>query len=141
MEIRIEIAKKNDYPQFAEVHKRFTYVGSNNTRESIVNEERFNEYVELASMFVAFEGDVMVGYAIVTAYEDGTCDINEIFVLPEHQHKGIGKAIVQKIEKDAKDSEITQLRVFSIFIETDSFWMMKCYFRPDENGYLVLNIN
>lgn len=141
MEIRSENATRNDYPKFADVHKRFTYVGSTEPREPIVSQERFNEYVDAGSMFAAFEGEKMVGYAIVSAYEDGTCDINEIFVLPEYQHRGVGKAIVQKVIKEARASELTKLKVFSVFMETDNFWMRKCLFTPDEDGYLVLNLN
>lgn len=141
MDIRIENATRKDYPKFADVHSRFTYVASTEVRKPIVNQEQFNEYVDSGSLFAAFEGDVMVGYAIVSAYEDGTCDINEIFVLPEYQHRGVGKAIVQKIVEEAKASELTKLKVFSIFMETDSFWMRKCLFTPDEDGYLVLNLN
>ena len=141
MEIRIENATRNDYPEFADVHGRFTYVASTEARGPIVNQEQFNEYVDAGSMFAAFEGEKMIGYAIVSAYEDGTCDINEIFVLPEYQHKGVGKAIVQKIVEEAKASELTKLKVFSVFMETDSFWMRKCLFAPDEDGYLILNIN
>ena len=140
MMINVECATKKDYPQFKDVHNRFSYVGSTELREPVVDEQRFLEYVENGSMFVGFEGDTIVGYAIVSGYDDGTCDINEIFVLPEHQHKGYGKQIVQKIEKVAKESGFTQLRVFSIFIETDCFWMRKCCFRAEESGYLVKNL-
>ena len=140
MMINVESATQKDYAQFHEVHSRFTYVGSTELRAPIVDEKRFNEYVENGSMFVAFEGNTMVGYAIVSGYEDGTCDINEIFVLQEYQHKGYGKQIVQKIKEEAKASGFTQLRVFSIFIETDCFWMRKCNFRSEESGYLVHEI-
>lgn len=141
MMINVECATQKDFPKFRDVHKRFTYLGSTEPREPVVNEQRFSEYVENGSLFVAFEGDVLVGYAIVSGYEDGTCDVNEIFVLPEYQHKGYGKQIVQKIEEEAKADGFIQLRVFSVFIETDCFWMRKCYFRAEESGYLVKNLD
>lgn len=141
MMINVECATQKDYPQFRDLHKRFTYLGSKQVREPIVDEARFNEYVARESMLVAYERDQLIGYAIVDGYDDGTCDIHEIFVAPEHQHKGYGKKIVQKIEEEARKGGFTMLKVFSLFIETDHFWMMKCGFRPDEDGYLVQKIN
>ena len=144
MKNRIECATRKDYQQFAEVHKRFVYLSSSELRETIMDEETFNEYADMGRIFVAFDGDIMVGYAVVTAYEDGKCHINEIFVLPEYQHKGYGKQIVDKIIVEAKESGLNKLLVFSLLIETDAFWMRRCFFfeskEEDEAGYLIRKI-
>lgn len=142
MMISVECATPKDYLQFEELQKRFIYLGSKEPRgEPSVNKETFDDYVARESMMVAYEGDTLVGYAFVDGYDDGVCSIREIFVAPEHQHKGYGKEIVRRIREEAKLAGFKKLQVFSILIETDNFWMMKCGFRPDETGYLVQKIN
>lgn len=142
MMINVECATQKDYAKFEELQKRFIYLGSKETRsEPSVDKKTFDDYVSRESMMVAYEGDTLVGYAFVDGYDDGICSIREIFVDPKYQHKGYGKTIVQKIREEAKLSGFKKLQVFSLMIETDNFWMMKCGFRPDEDGYLVQEIN
>ena len=142
MKIKVECATPKDYAKFEELQKRFIYLGSNEIRkEPSVDRKTFDDYVSRESMMVAYEGDTLVGYAFVDGYDDGICSIREIFVDPVHQHKGYGRAIVQKIREEAKLCGFEMLQVFSVMIETDNFWMMKCGFRPDEAGYLVQKIN
>ena len=142
MKINIECATQKDYAKFEELQKRFIYLGSKEIRgEPSVSKELFDDYVERESMMVAYEGDTLVGYAFIDGYDDGICVIREIFVAPEYQHKGYGHTIVQRIKEEAKKSGFKKLQVFSVLIETDNFWMMKCGFRPDEDGYLVKEIN
>lgn len=140
--ITIACAKKDDYPKFHKLHKRFSYSGSTSIRDTIVDEATFIEYVQREWLIMAFdEANQLVGYAIIAAYDDKTCDIMEIFVAPEHQRKGYGRRIVQFVKDVAKQSEIEKLCVFSVFIETDLFWMRQCGFRPDESENLVYVIN
>lgn len=142
MKINVECATQKDYLQFEKLQRRFIYLGSKEPRgEPSVSKETFDDYVARESMMVAYVGDELVGYAFVDGYDDGVCSIREIFVAPEHQHKGYGKEIVQRIREEAKLAGFEKLQVFSILIETDNFWMMKCGFRPNESGYLEQKIN
>lgn len=142
-EITIRCAQETDYPKFHKLHKRFAYLESNSIRNTTtVDEATFKEYVQRESLFVAFDSaNQMVGYAVVDAYEDKTCDIQEIFVAPEHQRKGYGEQIVQFIKDVAKNDGIEKLCVFSIFIQTDNFWRWRCRFKEEEGGELVYVIN
>lgn len=136
-DIVIQNARETDYPKFKAIHERYTYIGAKAPREPIVNEEAFKEYANGGSLFMAYENGVVVGYAIVVGYEDGSCSIEEIFVDQIHQRKGYGKLLVEHIKEVAKSDGFKQIDIFSLSIETDHFWMMKCGFRPDERGYLV----
>lgn len=142
MKINVECATQKDYLQFEKLQRRFIYLGAKEPRgEPSVSKETFDDYVARESMMVAYVGDELVGYAFVDGYDDGVCSIREIFVAPEHQHNGYGKEIVRRIREEAKLAGFEKLQVFSILIETDNFWMMKCGFRPNESGYLEQKIN
>lgn len=147
MKISIECATPKDYPKFEELQKRFQYLGTSELRsESSVTKETFDDYVDRESMLVAYQEDELVGYAFLDAYlddnDDVVCSIREIFVDPNHQRKGYGKAIVQRVREEAKQVDAKYLQVFSVFVETDRFWMITCGFEVDkETGYLVQKIN
>ncbi|MBR3614302.1 MAG: GNAT family N-acetyltransferase [Clostridia bacterium] len=135
--ITIRCAKPEDYIKFYKLHKRFAYLESNSIRGAVIDEPTFSEYVERECLFVVIdETNQFVGYAFVNAYTDATCEIQEIFVAPEHQRKGYGEMLVQHIKNVAKAEGIKKISVFSIFIQTDRFWMLKCNFRPEENEAL-----
>ena len=100
--ITIDCAKSNDYPKFEGLQKRFKYLGTSELRrEPSVTKETFDDYVARESMLVAYLGEELVGYAFLDAYlddnDDVVCSIREIFVDPEHQRKGYGKEIVQRV--------------------------------------------
>lgn len=142
MMINVECATPNDYTKFQEFQSRLINLGSTELEyKPEVDKPEFDDYVARESFLLAYEGDKLVGYALVNGFEDGICSIYKIFVAPEYRHQGYGKQIVQKIKEEAKESGFKCLQVFSILIETDHFWMMKCGFRPDERGYLVQEIN
>ncbi len=147
MKISIECAKSNDYPKFEELQKRFQYLETSELRsEPSATKEMFDDYVARDSMLVAYLGEELVGYAFLDAYLDDNdevvCSIREIFVDPNHQRKGYGKMIVQKVREEAKQVDAKRLQVFSVFIETDRFWMITCGFEVDkETGFLVQKIN
>lgn len=147
MKISIECATPKDYPKFDELQKRFQYLGTSELRsEPSTTKEMFDDYVARESLLVAYLGEELVGYAFLDAYlddnDDVVCSIREIFVDSKYQRKGYGKEIVQRIREEAKQIDAKRLQVFSVFIETDRFWMVTCGFRVDnETGYLVQEIN
>ena len=139
--IEIRCATTNDYPKFKELQKRFKYLGTTELRsEPSTTKETFDQYVNNESMLVAFLGEELVGYAFLDAYIDDNdevvCSIREIFVDQEHQRKGYGQEMVRRVMEEAKQVEAKRLQVFSVFIETDRFWMRTCGFRAVESGYL-----
>ena len=145
--ITIDCAKSDDYSKFEELQKRFKYLGTTELRsEPSVTKEMFDDYVARESMLVAYQGEELVGYAFLDAYlddnDDVVCSIREIFVDSKHQRKGYGKEIVQRVIDEAKLVDAKYLQVFSVFVETDRFWMITCGFEVDKKtGYLVKKIN
>lgn len=146
MNIAIEFATSNNYPEFVELHKRFYCLGSNvPIKVNSMTEEVYNDYVERESLLLAYQNNVLIGYAMLIAYQDDNddivCSIQEIFVDPEYQRNGYGMEMLKRITEEAKKVEAKQLQVVSFFIETDHFWMVKCGFKEDKEGYLVKEIN
>lgn len=139
--ITVACAKRENYNEFKKVHDRFTFIDATAPRGPLLDDATFNDYADRESLFLAYEDNVLVGYAILDCYEDMTCDVQEIFILPEYQRNGYGKQLVDHIKEVAKRDGVKKLNVFSIMIETDEFWMMKCHFYPDDKGYLVYLLN
>ncbi|MCW2490951.1 MAG: putative GCN5-related N-acetyltransferase [Frankiales bacterium] len=48
-------------------------------------------------MFVAVEGDTVVGFALALAHPGQAAELNAIHVLPEHQGTGIGRALMAAV--------------------------------------------
>ena len=145
MSIVVKWANSDVYPEFEELQKRFKYLGAEEVRvEHSVTKELFEEYVANESVLVAYLDGGLIGYAFLDAFYDNKeevmCSIREIFVAPEHQRKGYGKEIVRKIREEAKKIDAKKLLVFSVFAETDNFWMRTCGFEGDKSGYLVQEI-
>ena len=121
MEVRY--GKQEDYPKFKKLHGRFFYSGLTELRRRItVSKEVFDKLVATESLFLAFEQDELIGYAVVQGYDDGTCKIEEIFISPECQRRRYGFAFILKIKEQAKKEGFTKIELISVTEETDRFW-------------------
>ena len=145
MSFIVKLAKNDIYPEFEQLQKRFKYLGAEEVRvDPSVTKELFQEYVANESMMAAYLDGALIGYAFLDAFYDNqeevVCSIREIFVAPEYQRNGYGKEMVRKIREEAKKIGAKKLLVFSVFIETDNFWMRSCGFEGDKSGYLVQEI-
>lgn len=61
-----------------------------------ISEDRlYTQFVEdRRPMFVYEEEGVIAGYCSLALQENGECELNNLSVLPEYRHKGIGKALL-----------------------------------------------
>ena len=57
---------------------------------------------EYRPMFVDEEDGAIVGYCSLLPKEDGTCELNNLAVLPEYRHRGIGGALLARAVDMAK---------------------------------------
>lgn len=59
---------------------------------------------ECRPMYVYCDGETIVGFYSLSAPSDGKCELNNLAVLPEHRHKGIGRKLLMHAFKQAADS-------------------------------------
>lgn len=87
----LEISNSKDYPP--------EFIKENiESHSAQVIEERVNE----SHFYVAVAGDTIIGCGGITGYWGSTTEsyLVSIFVLPEYQHRGVGKQIVESLEAD-----------------------------------------
>lgn len=58
---------------------------------------------EHRSMYVYIEDDVIVGYYSLLQQENEECEVNNVCVLPEYRHKGIGEQLMRHAFKIAEE--------------------------------------
>ncbi len=70
-----------------------------------VTEERlrYHDTVEHRPMFAAHDGERIVGYVSLVCHEEGTCELGNLAVLPSYRHRGIGRALLEAAEEEARE--------------------------------------
>lgn len=133
MKIRRAELTRGDYETFQKMHMNFRYAEVNDVEERvrnavIKNYEDYYEYAEKEWVYFAVKDNNVIGYVVITAYEDGGVKLQEVYITKEFQRKGHGKKFVKKIIEFLKENGMKQVEVFSATMATDNFWA-ECRFR------------
>lgn len=72
-------------------------------RKQLIEEKR--------PMFVFCEVDKIVGYYSLLLQENGQCELNNLAVLPEYRHKGIGEILLQNAFNVAKELNCIKVNI------------------------------
>lgn len=133
MKIRVAKLTKGDFKAFYEMHVLFRYAEYNPAdeleREPVIKDyDDFMEYVQKEWIYFAVQDGEVIGYAIITAFEDMSVKIEELYVSRKHQREGYGKKFVKKFIEFLKENDMKRVEVFSATIATDNFWS-ECNFR------------
>lgn len=103
---RIEFIKRSDIPEAAKVIRQSFMTVSEEfgyTKEKsplftgfLISEERlFRQFDEEKRPMLCYKiGEKIAGYYSLARPKDGVCEINNLAVLPEFRHRGIGGALV-----------------------------------------------
>lgn len=83
---------------------------------------------ERRPMYVFVENGVLCGYYSLLIQENDECELNNIAVLPEYRHKGIGKKLLEHSCLIARDNGC---RMMNIGIVEENKRLRKWY---EENG-------
>ena len=97
-------------------------------------EERLSEqmYHELRPMFVYEEAGVICGYYSLALQDNGECELNNLAVLPEYRHKGIGRQLLEHSFSIARNNGC---KVMNIGIVEENKKLRKWY---EDNGAVHL---
>ncbi len=108
-------------PQLAEWHHaEWSKYNPGDTVEKRV--ERMQEHLgkrQIPTTFVALEGDALMGSACILAQDmhDGCTDLTpwlaSVYVSPDFRKRGVGSALVTRVEQEARDIGITTLYLYT----------------------------
>lgn len=66
---------------------------------------------EQRSMYAFYEGDKLCGYYSLLKQENKECELNNLAVLPEYRHQGIGEVLFIHAVESAKDMGCTNMNI------------------------------
>lgn len=133
MKLRMANLTRGDYETFKQMHLKFRYAEINAADELerkavIKNYEDYYEYAEKEWVYFAVKDGDVIGYVILTAYDDMSVKLEEVYIEKSCQRKGYGKKFVKKIVEFLKEEGMKRVEVFSATMATDNFWA-ECRFR------------
>lgn len=95
-------------------------------------DELLKEFEEMTFYAYMIEG-VTIGVAALRVKEDEMGQIRWVYVLPEHQRKGVGTHLINYIENKAIKMKLKKLRVLT---NDNAFWAKKFY---SKLGYRMID--
>lgn len=133
MKIRMAKLTKGDYRAFNQMHILFRYAEFNPAdeleREPVIKDyEDYFEYVQNEWLYFAVQDGEEIGYVIITAFDDKSVKIEEIYVNRKYQREGYGKKFVKKFVEFLKENDMKRVEAISATMVTDKFWA-DCNFR------------
>lgn len=98
---------------FATVAKEFNLTRENcPTHTSFIeNEKLYFQFEKGCPMFCYEKGDKIIGYFSLVPQGDSSIELNNLSVLPEYRHCGIGKEMVMFAAKTAKQMKAVKLKI------------------------------
>lgn len=77
------------------------------------NDEKLNGQFkdENRVMYAYYDNGNIIGYYSLEFFGDGKCELNNLCVLPEYRHKGIGKAMLKNAFEIAKANNCNQMNI------------------------------
>lgn len=140
---------------FMTVANTFGFTAKNAPRFTAfaISEERLRWQMlkEHRTMYVYCNGETIVGFYSLSAPSDGSCELNNLAVLPAYRHRGIGKQLLTHAFEKAAASGCSKITIGIVeenkvlrawyesfgFIHTDT---KKFDFFPFTCGYMEKNL-
>lgn len=88
--------------------------------------------------FGLFEDGTLIGGAVIVPKDTDTAQLRQMFVVPEHRSRGLGRLIVRHIEAVASESRVGRL-FLEARIEAVDFYR-RCGFQTVGEGFVHLTI-
>jgi GNAT superfamily N-acetyltransferase len=81
--------------------------------EPYFTKETFKETFEKIDFFAYFDNKKILGVAGLQMDEIGRGWVRLVYVLPEHQRKGVGKKLVEKVEQEAQNRGLQEILLYT----------------------------
>jgi len=83
-------------------------------KDPVLSLERLREHFERMSFYIHRREGRIVGVAALEDEGEGTGRIRLVYVLPEYQRRGIGTALVTRLEDEARELGLRRLRLLTV---------------------------
>lgn len=107
----VEVIRKS----FGTVADEFGFTVENAPRFTAfaTTEEKINWHLngEHRPMYAYWEHGVIIGYYSLLIQDNNECELNNVCVLPEYRHKGIGEKILEHAFAMAKELSCTKMNI------------------------------
>jgi GNAT superfamily N-acetyltransferase len=100
--------------------------------EPYFTEETFKESFEKIDFFAYFENSKILGVAGLQIDESGQGWVRLVYILPEHQRKGIGNKLVERIEQEAQKKGLQEITLYTF---DKAIWAVRFY---EKLGYEII---
>lgn len=123
MMARIRKVNRRDLPACAELIRRSFMTVADSFGITEANAPRFTAFatseerllwhldVEKRPMFVAEEGGALCGYYSLLIQENGECELNNLAVLPEYRHRGLGRQLLEHAFQIARERGCSAMNI------------------------------
>lgn len=99
----------------------------------MATEETMRDTLKRREMLVAKDGDKIFGYITFRNKHDAVVWVSSLYVDPDFQKKGIGRKLIESVEKFAKDSNC---KLVALETHKDATWAINFY---KKLGYELVN--
>ena len=96
-------------------------------------DELLKKFREMTFYIYELEGEI-IGVAALQVESESLGNVRFVYVLPDHQRKGVGTSLVTYIEAEARRLELETLRVF--YVDINAYWAINFYTKL---GYTVVD--
>ncbi|OLZ42055.1 acetyltransferase [Natrinema saccharevitans] len=107
LEVRIADADREREDAFAVRREVFV------AEQGVDEELEYDDHDETATHFVAYDRAEPIGAARLREYEDGVGKVERVAVLESHRDEGVGRALMDALERRAADEGLTTLKLHS----------------------------
>lgn len=67
----------------------------------------------IRDFWVAYDGNILIGCGALHFYTPTTAEVRSLAVLEQAKHRGVGRAIVEKLEEEARENDLEAIFAFT----------------------------
>ncbi len=93
-------------------------------KEPVLSRAELLEHLAGMEFYVYLEDDAVVGVSALTRWDDATGELRWVYVLPEHQRRGVGTALLDYLERKAREKGLSEMVLFT---DENASWAISFY--------------